>query len=136
MTAVLDTNILMRLVTDDHDTQSPAVRRMLVDSPEPYLVAAATVSEVVFVLASRTYRFTRARTVDVLERLLGVPTLTFLDRPVIEQAIRIFRDHHDDWDDCLVAAYAFEHAGGRVASFDKGLDGIPGLTRAVPAAGA
>lgn len=88
-------------------------------------------SEAVFVLKGRTYSFTRSDIVAFLESLNGLP-VRIADRAVITRAVALYRDIHDDWDDCLVAAYALEQGDGTIISFDRGLDRIPGLTRIDP----
>ncbi|HET7737927.1 MAG TPA: PIN domain-containing protein [Tepidiformaceae bacterium] len=136
---VVDTNFLLRLVLGDIPAQTRAAVAHLSDlrlrGREAY-VAAATISEVVFVLRGQVYRRTREQISHALNEILWISAFAVGDAQVVRRAVTLYRDHHDDWDDCLVAAYALEHAGGRVASFDKGLDGIPGLTRAAPATGA
>ncbi|MGK2966351.1 MAG: PIN domain-containing protein [Tepidiformaceae bacterium] len=136
MPLVVDTNVLVRYLTDDHEGHSRAARAMLMDPGEELIVTAATMSEVVFVLRGSIYGFGRLEISSALFALLNLPSLSFPERTILTAAAHLYRDHHNNWNDCLVAAYAFEHAGGRVASFDKGLDAIPGLTRAAPAAGA
>lgn len=54
------------------------------------------------------------------------------DHKVIALAARFFREVHDDWDDCLLAAFAIEEDDGSVISFDRGLDRIPGIRRIEP----
>lgn len=131
----LDTNILLRVATNLPPDQAAATERLLRDAeagriPRP-LVSTTTLSEVVFVLLGRTYSFTRGPVASFIELLLAAP-LRFPERSIIERALPLYRDVHNDWDDCLLAAYAFERSNGRLASFDRGLDRIPGLTRIQP----
>lgn len=121
----------MRIVARDHPEQHAAAEAFLhSQTVEPVLIPS-TVSEIVFVLTGRHYGYGRHELADAIERLLLLP-IEVLDRPEIELAVRLFRDHHDDWDDCLVSAYALRRAGGRVASFDRGIVRIPGVARLDP----
>jgi predicted nucleic acid-binding protein len=94
-------------------------------------VASSTVSETIFVLRGKNYEFDRVRIVAFLEGLLALP-VRIVERPIIERAVGLYRDVHSDWDDCLLAACALERSNGRLVSFDRGLDRIPGLTRIEP----
>jgi predicted nucleic acid-binding protein len=133
----LDTNILLRIATNLPPEQAAATERLLRDveagrTASP-LITASTLSEAVFVLLGKTYRYPRSAVADFIQALLDAP-LRFPERAVIERALPLYRDVHDDWDDCLLSAYAIERTNGEIASFDRGLDRIPGLTRIEPAA--
>lgn len=131
----LDTNILLRIATNLPPDQAAATERLLRDAQAGRiaapLIAASTLSEAVFVLLGRTYLFARSGVAEFIQALLEAP-LRFPERGVIERALSLYRDVHNDWDDCLVAAYALERGDGSVISFDRGLDRIPGLTRIEP----
>ena len=131
----LDTNILLRIATKLPADQAAATEQLLRDAQSgriaPPLIASSTVSEAVFVLLGQTYQFARPGVAAFIEALLAAP-LRFPDRSVIERALDLYRDVHNDWDDCLVSAYAFERSNGRIVSFDRGLDRIPGLIRVEP----
>lgn len=131
----LDTNILLRIATKLPTDQAAATEQLLRDAQSgriaPPLIAVSTLSEAVLVLLGRTYRVTRSGVAAFIEALLAAP-LRFPERAVIERALDLYRDVHNDWDDCLLAAYALERSAGRLASFDRGLDRIPGLTRIEP----
>lgn len=131
----LDTNVLLRAATKDPADQASAVEAMLQEAAlrrGPALdVASSTVSETIFVLRGKNYEFDRVRIVAFLEGLLALP-VRVVERSIIERAVGLYRDVHSDWDDCLLAAYAIERSNGRLVSFDRGLDRIPGLTRIEP----
>lgn len=133
----LDTNILLRIATNLPTDQAAACERLLrraqAGEVDPPLVASNTVSEAVFVLRGRIYSYPREAIAAFIEQLLVSP-LRFAELAVIERAVEFYRDHHDDWDDCLLAAYALERGDGTVVSFDRGLDRIPGLRRLEPGA--
>lgn len=130
--AVADTNVLLRIVLDDVPHQVRPLLRYaarLYETGGQLLVSTSTVSELVFVLRGQTYRRDRAAIAATLGDLLNNDVFLFADRNSVANAVSLFRDHHSDWDDCMVAAYALEHAGGNVASFDRGMDRIPGIMR-------
>ena len=130
---VADTNVLLRFLLRDHPEQSPATKAFM-DALAPLdrlIVLSTTVSELVFVASGRTYGVTRAEIADLIGQLLAGP-FELADRETIAVARDLYRDVHDDWDDCVLAAYALEEGDGTVVSFDRGLDRIPGLTRIEP----
>jgi predicted nucleic acid-binding protein len=135
--AFVDTNVLLRYFLKDVPEQSEAAIAFVASSRQPggvrLAVSPTTISEVIFVARGPHYRLDRASLVEVVGALLNGP-LTLLDRSVVARAHALYRDVHDDWDDCLLAAYAIERTEGRLVSFDRGLDRIPGLTRTEPTA--
>lgn len=132
--AQVDTNGILRPLLDDDPDQSPRTHiwfELPPDQRPRLVVAASTLSEVIFVLAGQRLKFTRNEIVVALERIMEMP-IEFDDAAVVNRAIELYRTVHDDWDDCFVAAYALEHNDGVVFSFDAGFDRIPGVTRIEP----
>ncbi len=134
--AYIDTNVLLRLLLDDDPVQSPAARIFFRTAslmrPQP-IIATTTVSEFVYVLGGPRLALDRERQAAAVETILGLD-IAVQDRDVIAKACQLLRSSSDDWDDCVVAAYALERADGRLVSFDRGLSRIPGLQRQEPGA--
>ncbi len=131
----VDTNVLVRLLMDDDPVQSPAARayfRAAASGKARPFISASTISELVYVLGGPRLRFERARLAEAVEAVLDLDAVVS-DRSVVARACALLRTAHPDWDDCLLAAYAIERAEGRLVSFDRGLDRIPGLRREAPA---
>lgn len=131
----VDTNVLLRLARRDVPAQADSAEAYLRGAPGrgfELAVTTTTVSEFAFVLGGAMLGYSRQEVAGALQALLELP-FRFQDLPVIALAVDLYRDHHPDWDDCLLAAYAIERADGRVVSFDRGLDRIPGLSRQAPA---
>jgi predicted nucleic acid-binding protein len=124
----------LRLTLDDQPAQAAAGRSLFerVGVGELQLVLHPhTVSEFLFVLTGPRLGHTPLQAAEALRAVLALP-LVVRDRPIIERAADLMVTSNPDWDDCLLAAYAMEHTGGRVASFDRGFDAIPGLQRLEP----
>ena len=68
---------------------------------------------------------------DALQQVLSLPAIVE-ERATAELALDLFRRHHHDWDDCVVAALALGTSEGVVASFDRDFNRIPGVTRIEP----
>lgn len=130
---VADTNVLLRFLLKDHPEQSPASKTFIAGlSPYGRLtILPSTIAEIVFVARGPTYGVVRSDIVALIGQLLAGP-FHFDNRETISRARDLYRDFHDDWDDCLLAAYALEEGDGSIVSFDRGLDRIPGLTRIEP----
>jgi predicted nucleic acid-binding protein len=130
----LDTNVLLRFLLRDHREHSPAARVLIAEAGrgERILVlAGSTISELAYVLRSGTMGYRRARLAEAVELVLDLP-IEIEDRDVFARAATIYRDEHNDWDDCVVAAYAIVRAGGQLASFDRQLDRVTGVVRLQP----
>ena len=131
--AYVDTNVFLRMLLNDHARLSPTARRIFEAAGAGRLklvTAPATLSEVVFVLTAPALGRSRLETVAALRAILALP-VRVTERSIVEAALQLYESIHDDWDDCLVAAYAIASTAGRVASFDTRLGRVPGLTRIV-----
>ncbi len=132
----VDANVLLRLGRRDVPAQvarSEKYLRAALEGGTALVVAPTTVSEFVYVLSGAVLAYSRNDVVSAIENLLALP-FQFEDASVVASALTLYRDHHPDWDDCVVAAYALERADGRLVSFDRGLSRIPGLQRQEPGA--
>ncbi|MFN8507946.1 MAG: type II toxin-antitoxin system VapC family toxin [Dehalococcoidia bacterium] len=131
---LLDANVLLRLILDDHPEQAASALRLIeaAVADGTGAIVPSTLNEVMFVLTGPRLRTPPLIAARHLRTLLGLG-LTVIDRDVVVRAVDIFERHHRDWDDCLLAAYALEITDGRIASFDRGLDRIPGVERLTPA---
>lgn len=130
----VDTNVLLRLLLADHPSHSPAAVALLREARARELdlaITPSTISECVYVLGGARLGFTRMEVAAAIEAVLALPA-TLEDRDLVNLALDLFRTVHNDWDDCLVAAYALRRAHGRLVSFDKGLERIPGVVRLEP----
>ncbi len=133
-TLLLDANVLLRLLLGDDAEQAASALRLVeaAAADGSGVVGASTLNEVMFVLMGPRLRTPPLIAARHLRTLLGLG-LTIVDRDVVVRAVDLFERHHRDWDDCLLPAYALEVTDGRIASFDRGLDRIPGVQRLTPA---
>ena len=107
----LDTNVLVRYVTQDDPVQS-ATASNLIESltvVSPGFVSLVSVVELVWVLQS-CYQCTKTQLVAVLETLLRTRELIIEDAELIWQAVRRFTTTKADFADCLIERCA--HAAG------------------------
>ncbi len=126
----LDTNVLVRYVTQDDPVQSPKASELIesLTTLSPGFVSLVSVVELVWVLQS-CYQSAKNDIVVVLETLLRTRELTIEHAEVIWQALRRFRANNADFADCLIERCA--HAAGceYTATFDLSAAKAAGMER-------
>ncbi|NJD66619.1 MAG: type II toxin-antitoxin system VapC family toxin [Chloroflexi bacterium] len=135
---LLDTNVFLRHLLQDHPEQSPASTALLERIESGVLAGWVTpmaVAEMVWVLSGSTYGLTRDDIRDGLSALLELPGLRVVDNRALRRALELYASLSIDFIDAYHGALA-EAAGGVVYSFDRDFDRIPGVTRLTPEAGA
>jgi predicted nucleic-acid-binding protein len=125
----LNTNALLRLLTDDDAAQAELVRKRLAAldaTPESVLL-----NKVVLVKTLRTlrklYGFERSELQDLMEQLLSVSTFCFENRQVLANASKLFQSSSADFSNCLIAAQNAALGCESTVTFDKGMGGLPGV---------
>lgn len=125
----LDTNVLVRFLTQDDPRQARAATRLLEGelSPEsPGYVCVVVLAEVVRVLFA-AYAATREEIADTVEGLLGAPNLAFEHKTEVWQAVRAYRTTKAEFSDCLIAQLARGAGCTRVLTFDRAAAKLEGL---------
>ena len=126
----LDTNVLVRYVTQDDPVQSPKASELIesLTTLSPGFVSLVSVVELVWVLQS-CYQCAKNDIVVVLETLLRTRELTVEHAEVIWQALRRFTANNADFADCLIERCA--HAAGceYTATFDLSAAKAAGMER-------
>ena len=120
--AALDTNVLVRWLTDDDAKQSVIVARLFelaIEKDERLFVPATVILETEWVLRSR-YRFDKPLVTAALDALLGVTELEFQTEPALEQALWLFKQAGaPDFADCLHVALVSQAGLGPLLTFDE-----------------
>lgn len=112
----LDTNVLVRLATNDDPRQAARARELIVTEGQAF-VNRATVLEFVWVL-QYVYEYPRAQIVRGLERLLNLEKVIVEDRPVVEVATDLF-GQGADFADALFAESNVDKGCTTTRTFDK-----------------
>lgn len=124
----VDTNVLVRVLTQDDAREARAAEAVLRDSrerDEPVLVTLPVLCELEWVLETN-YGVPRAEFADVVQRFLDDRALVVSDRDRVVEALAHYRDTTADLSDCLIATLA-RHAGARATvTFDRRMRRIPG----------
>ena len=126
----LDTNVLVRYVTQDDPVQSAKASDLIesLTTLSPGFVSLVSVVELVWVLQS-CYQSAKSEVVVVLETLLRTRELTVEHAETLWQALRRFTASTADFADCLIERCA--HAAGceYTATFDLNAAKAAGMKR-------
>ena len=127
---LLDTNVLLRFLRDDHPSHSPAARSLFFDASDGKCVLVLTevaVAEAVWVLES----FYQTRRTDIAEGLSKVITsagVRCMRQIEMIDALNRFASTNCDFLDCYLAALAAA-SGDHVATFDRDFDRFDDVRR-------
>ena len=117
----LDTNLLVRLVTDDDPQQADHIRVALdaaMASGEVLMVSNIALVELVWVLGGG-YKYSRDQLMQVVEALLMFRGLNFEVRKHIVMALRAWRAGDGDFADNLMGASMCSLGCDHVLTLDK-----------------
>ena len=126
----LDTNVLVRYVTQDDPVQSPKASELIesLTTLSPGFVSLVSVVELVWVLQS-CYQSAKSDVVTVLETLLRTRELTLEHAEIIWQALRRFTASQADFADCLIERCAHSAVCEYTATFDQNAAKTAGMKR-------
>lgn len=115
----LDTNVLVRYITQDDKRQSAAAARFIeeeLSAARPGFVSLVTLLETVWVLESR-YGVERLNLCDLLDDLLSTASLEVQEAPAVRQAVALYRKDKVDLHDALITTLAAARSA-QVVTFD------------------
>ncbi len=116
----LDTNVLVRYITQDHPAQSAAAVRIMdsLSAVLPGFLPLVVITEVVWVLQF-SYGFKRNEIGQIVERLLRSKELVLERAEIVSQALRKFRASRANFADCLIERCGHAAECQYVLTFDK-----------------
>ena len=115
MTITPDTNVLVRIMTDDDPDQVPAARQALADA-DAVIVTTPTLCELVWVL-SRSYRLGSARIADTIRALRSVDNVV-IDHAAVDAGLAML-EAGGDFADGAIALEGSRHGDATFLSFDR-----------------
>ena len=117
----LDTNVLVRYITQDDPVQSPKATRLIesLAADDPGYLSLVSVVELVWVLTG-CYSSSKAEICVVLETLLRTKEIIVANADVVWKAVRLFKASNADFSDCLIERSASDAGCGYTATFDRG----------------
>ena len=126
MTAYVDTNVLIRHITRDHPTLTAQAAELLYGD-RPLILTATVFLETAHVLKS-TYGYSRDEVARALKLVLGLPAIAG-DLDLLVTAWNHHTRHRIGLPDAVLAACALRDGPPVIASFNRELDRVPGVTR-------
>jgi predicted nucleic-acid-binding protein len=125
----IDTNVLVRLLVEDHAEQTRRARRLVeaaAEAGEPVVVSLLVLVETEWVLRSR-YELGKYDVQNGFRRLLEVPSFRFEGEAAVEEALYLWNESACGFADCLIAAHHRRMGCRATATFDRAAMRLPGL---------
>lgn len=130
MTALLDTNVLVRHLTGDPPEQARRATRYL-EHADTVLLPDLILAEVAYVLESY-YEAPRRQVAEALRSILAFRAIRVVDGPLLLRAVEVYEVHGLDYADAYLVASAERTGVGVVASFDRAIDRLGTIRREEP----
>jgi predicted nucleic acid-binding protein len=108
---LVDTNILVRLITQDNPSAAKRCRNLLLYSDEDIFITDVAIAETIWVL-NNTYGYNKGEVTRKLIPLLTSPRIEFSDRELLQQALVLYGEYGVSFID------AYHTALGRRAGYD------------------
>jgi predicted nucleic-acid-binding protein len=125
----LNTNVLIRLLTEDDPVQFRAAKRLLVaheGEAGAFFINDMVLTEVVWVLC-RLYNYSAKEALVAIESLLASDAFAFEDRALVAQTYAICRERGTDFADTLIALKNVARGCEQTATFDKAMRNLPAV---------
>jgi predicted nucleic acid-binding protein len=134
--AFIDTNVIIRLLTNDDPGQRVRSRQLFdrVEQGTLRVTAPITViADAVFVLASpRTYNIPRAAVAAQLLALVKLRNFRLKNRRAVVRALELYAATNLDFGDAFIAASMSESGATELYSYDSDFDRLRGIHRTEP----
>lgn len=116
----LDTNVLVRYITQDDSKQAALAGRLIesLDEESPGYITLVTLVELGWVLES-AYQFTRIQLVEVFQTLMAIENFKIDRVSVVASAVRQYSDSKADFPDCLIERLSSAAGCKQTMTFDK-----------------
>jgi predicted nucleic-acid-binding protein len=125
----LDTNVLVRYITQDDSKQSALASTLIESLDETSLgfVTLVTVVELAWVLES-AYNFSRMQFAQVMQTLLAVDAIKVDRAASVTSAVRRYTSSSADFSDCLIERLSIDAGCDKTMTFDKAAAKSAGMT--------
>ena len=130
MTALLDTNILIRYLTGDPPEMAARASAYLL-SGRDLVLSDLVVAETVYVLES-FYQLTRQQVAGLVAAMVSSSRFQVQNREMLIRSLEIYVDHRVDYTEAYLVATAERSGIPEIASFDRAIDRVPTITRIEP----
>lgn len=126
----VDTNVLVRYLTQDDPVQSKIANRwidQIIASGEYLFINHLVLCELVWVL-SRAYKFDKNQISKTIETLLFVKQFEFEDKNVVLRVLDLFKENQADFSDALIAQKNIMQSCTTTVTFDLKAAKLPTMT--------
>ena len=130
MSYLLDTNVLIRYLTEDDQKKAVSVEKLLKTSKKTLIISDVALAEIVWVLTS-VYSQSREDIISKLGTLISLKSIK-VNLKVISKTLLNFKDKKLGWIDAYLLALIQTGKNQGIYSYDQYLDKIPGITRREP----
>ncbi|WP_167478161.1 PIN domain-containing protein [Nocardia arthritidis] len=130
MTVFLDTNVLVRHLTQDPPEMGKRATAFLAEAEELYL-PDLILAETVYVLQS-VYRVERPQVAALARVIIGSRNIISDDPALLIRTIDVYEHHRLSFADAYLVALAEADPGSSIASFDRGIDRVKSISRVEP----
>ena len=118
---VIDTNLLVRYLTDDEPQKAKAVDALLNSAAKgelKILIPSIVIAELVWILES-FYKMMPDDITGLVEAILNTPGVDTQDKSVIKAALKIYRSKKIDLIDAWIIEFAKAKGAKRIYTFDR-----------------
>ncbi len=129
-----DTNVILRLLLDDDETQSgqvEAIVRQVAEAGDRILIPDIVLCELYWVLRS-VYEFAKADIVTTFRRLLTAEEFAFVDRRAVSQSLDSYANGRAGFSDYLIGQSATAAGATTTYTFDRALRRTVGFSHPAP----
>lgn len=122
----LDTNLLIRLLTRDDETQARAVENLLNQQTKPAFIDRIVTIETIWVL-QRHYRYPKNQIAQAIHQLLQIPKLQLEDQAKILDALTLYTTTNADFADIMIMLGNLQNKSNPMRTFDKKAAKLPNV---------
>jgi predicted nucleic-acid-binding protein len=118
---VIDTNLLVRFLTEDEPAKAKAVDALLAKAGKgeiKILVPSIVIAELVWVLES-FYKMEPDGIAELVEAVLNTSGVEVTDKSIINAALKLYKAKKIDMIDAWIIHFAKEVGAGTIYTFDK-----------------
>lgn len=119
----LDTNVLVRYLTQDDEKQSKAASRIIdhVEAGSSFILSSIVLCELVWVLES-AYGYQRTEIADALDKIMATAQFEIHDKSLVRKALDDYRSQKGDFADYYLGYRNKEDGARKTFTFDRALD--------------
>ncbi len=118
---VIDTNLLVRYLTEDDPQKAKAVDTLLNSAAKgelKILIPSIVIAELIWVLES-SYKMIAEDITGLVEAILNTPGIDTQDKSTIKAALKLYRSRKIDLIDAWIIEFAKTKGANRIYTFDK-----------------